>query len=392
MKSNRGKQTLLRGCWLILLAVTLYADRGFTYHFTLENTTPYRQEAVLLTLDINQTDASRVMFFEFSPPRSDAYVLYRLDAVEKNVYQKAQIRYTYLLYPLKSGTLKLPFEITQKSTTPENVAYSFSGDRDNVKGITTTNRTFLLAPLTLEVREVPAQTDLVGQFVLDCTRFDETNQTYQAYEPISLQITLSGHGYLPALGDLIPPSNTYTLFSDAPQITTIHTKKGTQNRLRATFALSGSQDFSTPKRTLHAFDPKRQRSYVLTIPALTFHIIPPDPAALIDTVDTPEPLISDLSWIGAALIPLFAYMAGFLTARLWHWPTHKQTQTQSDNWIKRIKSAQTPRELLAVLLSANHVSYSAEIAALESAIYDKKSVSLRQIKKRLLIQSPQERP
>jgi hypothetical protein len=195
MKHNLGKIVLL------FLGFTFIFANDFNYKITVDKTNPYIKEAVILTVDINQTNHNIVLLFDFDLLKNNSYSFQRIDIKEIDAYHAAQIQYTYLIYPLKEGDINIDFHLTQKATTDESVAYSFSGDRDNVKGLVTVNTKIDLAPLTLKVKPLPKNTQIVGDFSLD---YKIKTLHAQAFEPIPLQVTLKGIGYPPLLENLLP--------------------------------------------------------------------------------------------------------------------------------------------------------------------------------------------
>ncbi|WP_320347167.1 hypothetical protein [Sulfurovum sp.] len=211
MKNSLGKKIV---SIFIFFSISLLYGQGFTSSAMLDKESAYIKEPVILTFDINQTDRSKVMFFDFTLTESEAYEFHRLDAKEVDSYQKAKIHYTYLIYPLKSGVIDIGFKLTQKVTTTENVAYSFSGDRDNVKGITTTDTPIKLEPLKLRVKALPEGTQVVGAFTLT---HQIKNHEANAYEPIPFSVEIKGTGYPPVLETLLAPTDAYTLFKEDPQ-------------------------------------------------------------------------------------------------------------------------------------------------------------------------------
>jgi len=146
MKNNLGKKVSLI---FVMLTLTLLYAEDFTYSFHVDNNQPYVKEAVILTLDLNQSNHDVVLLFNFSILKSKDYSFQRVDIKESDSYHHAKVHYVYLLYPLKSDDIKINFKLLKKVTTDESVAYSFSGDRDNVKGLVTKDTHITLPPLHL---------------------------------------------------------------------------------------------------------------------------------------------------------------------------------------------------------------------------------------------------
>jgi hypothetical protein len=139
----------------IALGFALLTAEDFTYEFHLDKQDPYLKEPVILTLDLKQTNHDIVLLFNFDLRKSDDYFFQRLDTKETDTHHNIQIHYVYLLYPLKAGEINISFDLMKKVTTDDSVAYSFSGDRDNIKGLVTTDTKITLPPLPLSVKKLP---------------------------------------------------------------------------------------------------------------------------------------------------------------------------------------------------------------------------------------------
>ena len=199
MKKSPGRA--LRKLLLVIAGITLAYAGDFSYKFALSDTSPYLKEAVIMKLDLEQTDHSKVLLFKFSPKKSDDYEFYRLDMKEEDAYHAAKIHYTYLIYPKRTGEINITFDLIEMVTTDEKVAYSFSGDRDNVRGLNKKDIPIDLPPLKLNVKPLPEGTQIVGDFKLD---YATKKKRANAYEPLPLTITIKGVGYPPVLKQLIP--------------------------------------------------------------------------------------------------------------------------------------------------------------------------------------------
>ncbi|MDD3592307.1 MAG: hypothetical protein PHO65_06680 [Sulfurovum sp.] len=339
----------------------------------------YIKEPVLLTFDINQTDHSKVMIFDFTLKESDAYEFHRLDAKEVDSYQKAKIHYTYLIYPLKSGVIDIGFQLIQKVTTKENVTYSFSGDRDNVKNITTTDTPIGLEPLQLTVKPLPEGTQLVGDFTL--THQIKTLEAH-AYEPIPFNVEIKGEGYPPIVENIFVSKDDYTIFQEAPVANAIRTAENTYNTVIYSLALNAKKSFTLDEIEINSFNPTTQKSYILTIPKQEFKINPVADSALVDKVDSPAPLkATDWSWAGTLLGYIVVFFSGFLTAKSVQW--HQKEKLRSDPFIEKITRTNDPKKLLSLLIAEDSKKFASAIEKLEAHLYSKKPLDLRAIKKEL---------
>jgi hypothetical protein len=374
MKHNLGKIVLL------FLGFTFIFANDFNYKITVDKTNPYIKEAVILTVDINQTNHDIVLLFDFDLLKNNSYSFQRIDIKEIDAYHAVQIQYTYLIYPLKEGDINIDFHLTQKATTDESVAYSFSGDRDNVKGLVTVNTKIDLAPLTLKVKPLPKNTQIVGDFSLD---YKIKTLHAQAFEPIPLQVTLKGIGYPPLLENLLPSDNNITHFTETPLVTSFASRKGTHVTVTYPMALSHDKSFTLNPIIINAFNPTTKTSYTLTVPEQHFNISKIDKASMIDKIDTPSALKADWSWLKTLFGYIIVFFAGYLSALSWKL-TKKKKHKEYHPWVEKIQSTKTSKELLQLLMAKDSKAFTSCIEKLEASIYGNENIHLGSIKKEVL--------
>ncbi len=117
------------------------------------------------------------MFFKFSPKKSRDYSFKLLSFIENEEYHNLKHQYRYIIYPLKSGKVNLEFKFIKSITTDEKVAYSISGDRDNVKALSKQDIRVELDPIELDIKGYSKKgLILVGDFSLSY-KLDKTPQT-----------------------------------------------------------------------------------------------------------------------------------------------------------------------------------------------------------------------
>ncbi len=352
----------------------------FTYTFNADNQNPYVKEAVVLTLDLNQTNHDVVLLFNFSIKKSKDYTFQRLDIQETDSYHNAKIHYVYLIYPLTSGDINITFNLLKKVTTDESVAYSFSGDRDNVKGLVTTDTHITLPPLQLKVKALPVGTTLVGDFSL--THKAKKHQA-KSYEPLPFQVSIKGVGYPPLLDTLLPKDGNFTRFTEKPVVKSIARTQGTQSTVTYPMALSHSKSFTLSPIVLKAFNPKTEKSYTLTVPSQHFDIRKVDVNSLVDTIDSPALLKEDWSWLKTLLGYLMVFGVGYLTALSWKW--QKKNRSDNDNpLIPKIQNCKDEKALLQVLLSADSKRFTPSIEKLEASLYANGKINFNKVKQELL--------
>ena len=373
---NLGKMTKL----FIALSFVLLLAEDFTYEFHLDRPDPYLKEPVILTLDLKQTNHDIVLLFNFDLRKSDDYFFQRLDTKETDTHHNIQIHYVYLVYPLKSGEIKLSFDLIKKVTTDDSVAYSFSGDRDNIKGLVTTDTKITLPSLSLKVKKLPKNTTLIGDFKLT-HKFKKTKA--DAYEPIPFEVKIEGTGYPPLLDNLLAQNLDFTVFKENPIVNSTHSKEGTKSSVIYPMALSSENSFDLNPITIKAFNPTSMKSYTLEIPKQHFTISKVDVNTLVDKTDHPKPLESDWSWFTSLFSYLVIFTTGYLTALSVKW--RKKTLTQTDDPFKeKIENCSNERSLLQLLMSIDSKKFATDIEILENALYGNAKINLKKVKQEIL--------
>ena len=369
----------------LLLSFILLQAEDFTHTFHGDKTEAYVKEPVILTLELNQTNPNMVLLFNFDLVKSDKYSFQRLDTIETDIHKTpglhhAKVKYIYLVYPLIPEEMNINFTLLKKVTTDESVAYSFSGDRDNVKTLVTRDTPITLPPLSLNVKPLPQGTQLVGDFSLD---YSVKEHKANAYEPLPFQVTLKGLGYPPLVKHLILKDVNFTSFTEPPLVKSVATWKGTHTTVHYPMALSHSKSFTLPNITLQAFNPKTQKAYTLTVPEQKFDITEVAKTSLVDKVDSPKALKADWAWLTDLLTYTLVFLAGYLTALSWKWS--KKTQTKKDNPLKeKIQNCKDEKALLQVLMAHDPHRFSTSITLLENSLYGNGKMNLSKVKQEVM--------
>ena len=376
MKRTLGRTGIV--WWLLWLPLLLTA-RPFSLTITPETTTPYLKEAVKVWVEINQTDPTPVLLFDFAITPSKHYRAYQLHATHDNTAHHTNHRYLYEVYPLTEGNVSIDFKLLERVTNDEKVRYFASGDRDDFKKLDSDDTLIPVAPLHLQVKPLPKGTQLVGNFTLQST-LKPTQTT--PYEPVAFQVTLEGEGFTPTLRHFIWPENNVTLFEEKPLVKTRHTKKGTFHHITYPMALSAPHSFTLPRTTIKAFDAKKQRSYTLTIPQTPIRVTPPKEAP-VDTTTTPPPCCQTPQWLISLLQALPIFLAGLISGWLLRtYRTPKATTATPHPLVEKIEQTKEPRALLQLLLAHDPVRFAPLISQLNAQLYHKgKKQTLHHYKK-----------
>ncbi len=381
MKNSLGNIVL----FLSFIFVSLVRAEDFEYKIEVDKKQPYLKEVVVLTIELNQINPDIVLMFDFDLLKSKDYDFKRIQASEIDLNHNTKASYRYLVYPLNSDEVEIEFKLTKKVTTDENVAYSFSGDRDNVKGLVTTDTEVKLPPLKLAVKPLPNGVSLVGDFSLN---YELKKQSFKAYEPIPMLLHVEGDGYPPEFSKFPLLNDDIKIFADRSISEIKTTNTTTKSKTTYPIAFSSAKNFKLQKVVIGVFNPKTKKSYQLTLPKLDFDIESVRDIDLLDKVDMPKSNSADFAEITNYLGVIFSYIIVFLaggsSGYLFNQKKKRDTNI-SQNLRQKIENSTDEKELLQLLLSADGSAYGEPIKQLEGAVYSSKKISFNEVKTELLL-------
>jgi len=380
MKRNLGNIVV----FLLFIFVSLASAEDFEYKIELDNKQPYLKEVVVLTAEFHQINKDIVLMFDFDLKKSKDYDFKRVKASETDLNHNTKASYRYLVNPLKSGNIEIAFKLAKKVTTDENVAYSFSGDRDNVKGLVTTDTEVQLPSLKLSVKPLPNGVSLVGDFTLN---YELKKQTYKAYEPIPILLHIEGNGYPPEFVKFPFFNDDIKIFADKPVVKINSTQLTTKSKTTYPIAFSSAKSFQLKEVEIKVFNPKTKESYILRVPKLDFDVQKVSSSELIDKVDIPKSSSNYLTEMKEYLRIIFSYIIVFLAGGIsgYFLRQKRRKNIKSQTMKQKIENSKDERELLQLLLSSENSTYNKAIKELESAVYGGSRISFKDIKTELLL-------
>ncbi|MCJ7766003.1 MAG: BatD family protein, partial [Thiovulaceae bacterium] len=309
MKNTLGKILLF-----ILLELSASADMALaTYSLKADKRDVHIKEAVEITFQAQQKNHSDVMFFFLETRSSDDYKIELLQKKEEELsYHDKKTTYTYLLFPLKSGEIKVAFDFTIKRASDEAVAQVFRGGRNNVKWIETTNTKVPLNPIVLDVQNLKKGTKLVGDFKL-ISKIDSTH--INSYESANITYTLEGTGYDEVDIDPIGKIDGVTVFADVTQDINKATKEGYQIRRELSYALVADKDFTIKAKEIKCYSTKRKSYYTIKTDPYEIEVAKLESSNLVDSENYPDEAY-DFENIRRFFIYLAIFAIGFASAKL----------------------------------------------------------------------------
>ncbi len=382
MNAGPGRFTFIVS---ILFATLLMGATDYSYTLHLSKRSLYLKEPLVVTFDINQTDSSKVMFFDFEIDAGDDFFVHRLDKEVDEAYHARKERYRYLVYPLKSGTVRMRFKLLVRRGNDELLTTAFTGGRYNVKAVETDDRYEPVASEIVEVKPLPHRVDLVGRFRVERT---VAKSSVESYEPLYVDVRVSGTGYAPDLDKIewLPPVEGVKLFVDRPEKSLRYTDEGMRVEAVYRYALISQSDFKITGVSLQAFDPKGSHGYTIELEPVKVNVTPVETSPLLDEKSAPRPLEPPAESIKRFFVMSLIFAAGWISAVL----TMRLRRAVSgrrngdEEWKKSVKSARDAKELMKLLVSRDADRYRGLIERLERAAYAKEALNLKSIKREVL--------
>ena len=352
---------------VLLLTTLLWADKEFDASLSVSTHQPVVWQPVILKLLIRHSPSDKILQFDFHPHSTAQNKVKFLESSEKkDISGYDQTIFTYALFPLKKGKITLQFQYIVKEATQAEVKKFVTGSADELTYLRTTNKRIKLKPITLDVAPLDIGTKLVGDFTL---RHAIDKHVIQPDEQVNITYTLEGRGYKPQIKELLKIADvsaflSYEHFEDKLFYKEIYR-----------YALLSDHNFTIPALTIKAYNPDKKNYYTLKTDPLNITVTKPQKSD-ISTFDAESVITFFKNIISYVLF----FIVGLLTALILHLNQHKQETTLED----QINNAKDTRDLLRILLAHEDKSISNFIAQLEEAIYNKKKISLRKMKRDIL--------
>lgn len=376
------KKSLGRVILLCLLLVSFARARELAaYKLSANKTTAYTKEAVVITFATEQKDYTDNMMFSLVPKKSSDYKIILLNKeVNDKKKHHASATFTYLLFGLTAKDISVGFDFIVRTASDQAVAHSFVDDHDDSIATQTHDTTIKIKPLTLTIKKLAHDVDLVGDFTLQ-TKI--TQKTISQYEAANIIYTLQGKGYEEQNFQPISRIQDVTLFSEVNDLYKRNTQQGYAIKREYIYALSAKKDFTIPAVSLEAYSPTKKRYYTLSSPQQSITVNAIATSKLLDDEESPseDPLI-DIETLKTYLIYLLIFFTGYLTAKL-QTPFFKK-RVYSKEYIA-LKQAKTPKALLFTLINLHQENFfKKEVQLLEEILYKNAGHNFHSIKKKIL--------
>ncbi|ADN09664.1 BatD family protein [Sulfurimonas autotrophica] len=379
MKNTLGKAIFL----FMLFGISLLGSTQLaSYKLTTNKKSVHTKEPLLITFTAKQKNHSDNMFFSFNVPKSPDYEVKLLHkTIQDNGYHNTITTFEYILFALKEETLHVNFDFIIRTASDKAVKQSYVDDHDDSIAISTYDTKVKIRPLTIKVKKLSKDVDLVGDFRLN-SQIDTTE--IDQYGAVNLHYILSGKGYKePQLNLLRKQIKNVTIFSKIKNNISKLTEEGYIINTEYIYALTSKEDFRVPALALEVYSPTKNRYYTLHTKAYTIKVKKIDTTVLIDKTNAPKANnFVNIEAVKKFFIYALLFLSGFLAAKLSEKSFIKREKKEE---FKDIKNAKSVKELLTLLIMHYQDKGLDEyIFKLEDSLNNKQPLNLNKIKKEIV--------
>jgi len=221
---------------------------GFAIRMKLDKSTVYQGEPLILTVDAVEPLQSGIAQMQYTPPAFKGFFVKPLGG-ERQIHQGEITihRLQYLLTPQKAGTLRIDPAALRVGIRDLNAP----GDPFGIFGSPLKWVALRSNPLTVSVKPLPGQTDLVGHFEVKA-QVDKTR--VKANEPVNYTLEILGEGSLEDLNDPRFDIPGVTVYSDDAVVKSTVKNGKLYSSWRKKYVFISDRDFTIPALKLTEYD------------------------------------------------------------------------------------------------------------------------------------------
>ena len=353
MRPNRGR---FLGLVLLFISTLLFADVPYTWSLKTSKSSVYVNEAVEIEYTCTFNDQAYLHVIEFTPEHETAgYRLLPLGVVEKTTDGRRSDTYRYVLFPKEAGQKAFAFTALMRKTTKASIENSVIG-RDNVEDYSFQDSEVALPTVQLTV--VGHQEKMTGRFMLDVTL---DKREVKAYEPVHLDIQVSGEGDFDQMQDFQLMIDGVKVFSEPGEKHYTLTKTGFKGTWEQKFSLVGAADFNIKPIELSYFDIAKKERVVLR--SETFNVTVQEAYSREELLDDVEDEHSSW-WSWWYLNYLFTFLTGAAVCR--YLSKVEWRSKQPEGFEAEVDASVSVKSLLTKLVLQEDLRYEAIIAKYEA--------------------------
>ncbi len=384
---------------------------GFAIRMKVDKSSVYQGEPLILTVDAVEPLQSGIAQMQYTPPAFKGFFVKPLGG-ERQIHQGEITihRLQYLLTPQKAGTLRIDPASLRVGIRDLNAP----GDPFGIFGSPLKWVALRSNPLTISVKPLPIQADLVGHFEVKA-RVVKTR--VKANEPVNYTLEILGEGSLEDLNDPRFDIPGVTVYSDDAAVKSTVKNGKLYSSWRKKYVFISDRDFAIPALKLTEYDYAEGKKRTLKTQPFSIRVsggkaagaVPPAPKGMKAQPSQPsktatagnlpkpqvkkpvENLLEDPAYYArkayearAARLPWYlvgAFLAGmgvmFLLLQLW-----QQRRKKTGGRILGTMRHYTPEEALKILYP--HINDDPAVEAMVRRLFGKKAGEAVEIDRREL--------
>jgi hypothetical protein len=378
MKRIHGKIFLL---FLILFTSIASANNKYcTYSVKSSKENVFINEPIYITFHARQKTKNEVMFFDLKPRQNPKYEIISIKEKRHEFnYHDAEKTFTYLVFARVSGKINIELDFRIRRASDDAVSEAYTGSRDNVKSIPTTNINIALVSVLLNVKALKQNVNGVGNFKLDM-KVDK--QSSNSYDAINIEYNLVGTGYLNKNFSPLKNITNTSIFKGKKALAPRASKNGYIYNITWNYAIVAKEDFKITSAKFMTYDYKKDKFILATLEEKQIKIKALNIENLVDDKNSPDSSIHFEKYLDY-FYSMMIFTAGFLFAKLLEYLPKKQDYKY--DITKNIKLSSSPKELLKLAIPLVHkYKLQKEINELESILYLGSKSSFKEVKNTIL--------
>jgi len=288
--------------------MSAYADQEFTWSLKHSKSQLYMNEAVELEYTCRITKDAILYVIEFDPPKeSEQYRFFPLGVIKKSEGNIHSYTYRFVMFLKESGEQKIRFKALMRKTTQASIENSVIG-RDNVEDYAFDDTEVILPEVTLDV--MAHQETMTGDFKL---KVEVDKKELQAYEPLHLNIEVTGAGDFDQLKEFKMDIEGVTVFSEGAHKSYTLSTDGFKGSWKQQFSLVSADSFVIEPLHLRYFDVAKKE--VVTLESERFEIKVKSAFTQEELLDHIQEDTPSVLWQRSTLFYLLTLIVGIIIGR-----------------------------------------------------------------------------
>ena len=378
MKQIHGKIIFL---FLMLFTSILSANNKYcTYSIKASKSNIFINEAIYITFHARQKTKNEVMFFDLKPRKSSKYEIISIKEKRHEFnYHDAEKTFTFLVFAKESGKINVELDFRVRRATDDAVSEAYTGSRDNVKSIPTTNVNIGLVSVSLNVKKLNQNVNGIGNFKLNMKLDKESSNSYDA---INVEYHLVGTGYLDKKFEPLKDITNTSIFKGKKVVAPRATKNGYIYNIKWNYAVVAKEDFKINNVEFKTYDYKKGTYRLKSIKEKQIKITALNIDNLVDDKNAPDSTFNFEKYLNY-FYSIMIFIAGFLLAKLLEYLP--KNEKNKDDISKNIKLSSSAMELLKSAMPLVHKYHlKEEIQELEEILYSNSNKSFKAVKNKIL--------